>query len=369
MRIAIVLPGFSKDAADWAIPAIQALILELAGTHEVTVFSLRYPPPGLYDVGGVKHLATGGGTRFGFRSLGIIWQTVRAIAQEHRRKAFDVLHAFWADEAGLTVLLAKAWLNIPAIVSLAGGELTYLADIDYGAQGSRIRGWLTRATIRRAPVVTAGSKYQLQLAVQNGAAPEKLHLLPLGVDTNRFTLAESSDSLRLTIIQAASLVAVKNQALLLEILGTIREQLPAIRLRIVGGGPLEKQLRQLASRLDLNQHLIWQAAVPFPDMPAQYHRAQLYLQTSRHESQGMAVLEAMACGLPVIGTPVGILPEVAARPASFKPHVLVEQAVDLLIHSEELQRLGLEARRTIVADYDLINSADNFVQLYQTVRE
>ena len=368
MRIAIILPGFSKDVDDWAIPAIQALTLELAHTHDVTVFSLRYPLSGRYDVGAVKHFATGGGTRFGFRSLGIMWQTVKSIAERHRQGAFDVIHAFWADEAGLAAMLASARLRIPAIVSVAGGELTYLADIDYGTQGSKIRGWLTRLTIRRATALTAGSSYQLQLAVGKGASPDKLHLIPLGVDTKRFSPADSSSPVPPTIIQAASLVPVKNQALLLAVLEKVRVHLPDIRLRLVGSGPLDKQLRHLAAQADLNQHIIWQAAVPYPTMPSQYQSAQLYLQSSRHESQGMAMLEAMACGLPVIGTPVGILPEVAARPASGNPESLAKQVVALFSQPEELQSLGLEARNTVVANYDLIRSASRFVKLYHTVR-
>jgi glycosyltransferase involved in cell wall biosynthesis len=369
MRIAIVLPGFSKDADDWAIPAIQALILVLARTHEVTVFSLRYPPQGRYDVGGITHLATGGGTRFGFRSLGIIWQTVKTIAERHRQRAFDVVHAFWADEAGLTALLASARLRIPAIVTLAGGELTFLADIDYGTQGSKIRGWLTRLTVRRAAALTAGSSYQLQLAIGKGASPDKLHLLPLGVDTKRFSPAVAASFAWPTIIQAASLVPVKNQALLLEVLEKVRVHIPDIRLRMVGSGPLDEQLRYLAAQADLNQHIIWQATVPHPAMPAQYHRAQLYLQTSRHESQGMAVLEAMACGLPVIGTPVGVLPEVAVRPATASPEILAKHVVELFSQSEDLQSLRLEARYAVVANYELIRSASLFVSLYHTVRE
>jgi glycosyltransferase involved in cell wall biosynthesis len=263
-------------------------------------------------------------------------------------------------------LFAGAKLRIPAIVSVAGGELTYLADIDYGTQGSIIRGWLTRLTIRRAAALTAGSSYQLQLAVDKGASPDKLHLIPLGVDTKRFSPADSSSPAQPTIIQAGSLVPVKNQALLLHILEKVRTRIPDIRLRLVGSGPLDKQLRHLASQADLNQHIIWQAAVPYPSMPTQYQSAQLYLQSSRHESQGMAVLEAMACGLPVIGTPVGVLPEVAARPASGNPESLAKQVVALFSQPEELQSLGLEARNSVVANYDLIRSASRFVKLYQT---
>jgi glycosyltransferase involved in cell wall biosynthesis len=368
LRIAIILPGFSRDADDWAIPAIQSLVLEQAKNHEVTVFSLRYPPAGRYDVGGVQHLATGG-THFGLRSLAVIWRTARSIAREGRVQAFDVVHAFWADEAGLTAVVAGARLGLPAIITFGGGELTYLPDLDYGTQGSKIRGWLIRLAMRRAAALTAGSRYQHQLAIRNGAQPEKLRLLPLGVDTERFSPAEMPGPTRPTIIQAASLVPVKDQALLLEVLERLRARIPDICLRLVGSGPLEDQLRQLATRLDLNHHIIWQEAVPHPAMPDQYRQAQLYLQTSRHESQGMAVLEAMACGLPVIGTPVGVLPEITARPATADPDLLAQQAADIFSQAKVLSSLRLQARKTVIESYDLKRSAELFVSLYHSVRK
>lgn len=361
------MPGFSKDAHDWAIPAIQSLVLELSLRHDVFAFSLRYPPTGTYNVGGVQHLATGGGTHFGLGSLNIIWQTARAIARKHSQQAFDVVHAFWADEAGLTAVLVAAYLRVPAIITLSGGELTYLPEIDYGTQGSRIRGWFVRWAVRRAAALSAGSHYQLQLAIRKGASPQKLHLLPLGVDTKHFTPAGPSDLARPTIIQAASLVPVKNQALLLEVVRRVRVHIPDICLRLVGSGHLQDKLRHLATQTAIEDNIIWQEVVPHRAMPAQYQSAQLYLQTSRHESQGMAVLEAMACGLPVIGTPVGVLPEVAARSPSADPEMLARQAVALFSQPNELLSLQRQARDIVMTNYDLIHSAGRFSSLYHLV--
>ncbi len=367
MRIAIVLPGFSKDADDWAIPAIQSQTLALAHTHQVTVFSLRYPPAGRYDVGGVEHLATGGGARFGLSSLAIIGKTIQSIVNQHPKKSFEILHAFWADEAGLCAVIAGLWLRVPVVISFGGGELTYLSDIDYGTQGSRFRRLLVKLALRQASILTAGSRYQLQLAAEYGAPAEKLYLLPLGVDLQLFKPLTTPKYSKPTIIQAASLVPVKNQTLLVEVLGKIRSTIPDVCLRMVGNGPLKDRLCQFVAQSGLANYIEWQAVVPHPAMPAQYQQAQIYLQTSRHESQGMAVLEAMACGLPAIGTPVGVLPEVAVRPASADPDTLARQAVDLLSQPDELQILGQQARSRIEAGFDLLQTANNFTTLYLSI--
>ena len=125
MKIALITPGFSRDEDDWAIPALQTLATRLAETAEVHVFSLRYPMTGRYQLGRASHQATGGAERFGLASLPIWWQTVRAIAAEHQRGPFDLLHAFWVDEPALVAVLAGRLIGRPVVASVGGGELTW----------------------------------------------------------------------------------------------------------------------------------------------------------------------------------------------------------------------------------------------------
>ena len=82
----------------------------------------------------------------------------------------------------------------------------------------------------------------------------------------------------------------------------------------------------------------------------------------------MAVQEAMAYGLLVIGSPLGVLPHVAVRPATDDPDALAKQIWELFSQPEELQSLGLEARNAILSGYDLIGSAKRFEKLYHSMR-
>lgn len=61
MKLAIVVPGLSAHANDWAIPALQTLVTSLAQKHEVHVFSLRYPTQGFQQFGNFTHIALAGG--------------------------------------------------------------------------------------------------------------------------------------------------------------------------------------------------------------------------------------------------------------------------------------------------------------------
>ena len=365
LNIAIIAPGFSKDADDWAIPALQSLATGLARKHEVRFFSLRYPATGRYTLGNLSHIAVGGGRSFGFSSIGVWKNAVRAIVREHAIRPFHLLHAFWADEPGLVAVLAGLRLRLPVIVSLGGGELTYLSDIDYGTQGSAVRRPIMRLSLGRAGLVSAGSEHQARLARERGVSQAKLRVVPFGVDTAIFALAPSPEWSRPTLVQAASLTAVKDQHLLLRVLARVKSSRPNIRLLLAGDGPQRQTLLGLAERLALIDDIEFRDKVDHPDMPAFYAAGHLYVQTSRHESQGMSVLEAMACGLPTVGTPVGVLPEIACRPPTWSEEQLAAQIIDILAHKQPYARLRGQARATVESGYSLVGTLERFQSLYR----
>jgi glycosyltransferase involved in cell wall biosynthesis len=378
MRIALITPGFSAHAHDWAIPALLNLARDLARQHEIHIFSQRYPPQGLYQFDGLTHHAIGGGQRFGLTSPKIWLQTTQTIIRQHRQTPFDSLHAFWADEAGFSAALAGRRLNRPVIVSLGGGELTHLPDINYGAQRFLIRRLTTRYALKKANFVTAGSNYQLDLCRAHAVPESKLRFAPLGVDTNLFqpvnliSPLQSKSPIPYTIsqipnpslIQAASLLPVKNQSLLLEVLSLVKKEIPHLKLNLAGTGPLHAKLVNRAQKLELNSNIVWQQPLAYPDMAQLYQSSHLYLQTSRHESQGMAVLEAMACGLPVLGTPVGVTQDVACLPPQTSAAALAAQVVEILGDETRYQELRRQARQIIETRYSLAITTPNFIQIY-----
>lgn len=339
MRIALVVPGFSADEEDWAIPCVQDLVQALAEGHELEIFALRYPSRNAsYEVFGVRVDPLRGGLSGGVSRAPLIGRAVAHIMERARRRSFDLVHGLWADEPGAVAAIAAGLLRVPALVSLMGGELVAMRDIGYGAQLSRANRLLLRFALSRATKVTVGSSYLLRLAMPR-VRSGRLTLLPLGVDTRRFRPDGPSRQVPVTgerpLLHVASLSAVKDQSTLLRAVAIVARAVPGVHLNMVGDGPRRSALEELTRKLGLTSQVTFHGAVRHQQIPDYYRAAEICLTSSRFESVGMTVLEAGACGRSTIGTSVGVLPElhpatrsVAVRDASALARCITETLLE-----------------------------------------
>jgi len=361
VKVALVVPGFSSSEQDWCIPALLNYVRALARQAEAHVFTLRWPERGgMYPVFGATVHALDGRKQLGGHVFHLWARALRAIAAEHRRAPFDVIHAFWADEPGWVAALASRWLNIRLLLSLAGGELVGMPDIGYGLQLLPGRKQLMRLSLQQATRVTAGSEYLCGLA-RSACEPRKIVRAPLGVDTALFSPPEAERPAVEVIVNVGSLYPVKDQRRLICAFRQVVGQMPQAQLHIVGGGPLMGDLRALADGLPIR----FLGEMDHAKLPEVYRGAAVFAQTSRHEAQGMAMLEAAACGLPVVGTSVGLLPEigVVARDETELAWALVEMLRD----PARRKSAGQAARRKVEAEFALAPTVERFRRLYQAM--
>jgi len=98
---------------------------------------------------------------------------------------------------------------------------------------------------------------------------------------------------------------------LIRAMATVRERIPAVLLLIGGSGSLRLRLETLTMSLGLSDHIRFLGFVPERDLPAHYGAADAFVLPTRElEGFGLVTVEALACGTPVLGTPVGATPEI-----------------------------------------------------------
>lgn len=369
MRVGILLPGFSSDENDWAIPVQLNLVREMAKTADVCVLTLRYPHRrDCYTVHGATVYSLGVGQARGLRRLWLWLDALRTLHRLHKEKPFDILHAMWADETGLIAVWAGRLLGIHTVVSIAGGELARLDDINYGLQRGAFSRWIVGQSLKADRVIAACSYIRDLIQTAGYHIPEdRIHMIVLGVDTEVFHPTTENDPLYSNskrLIHVASLVSVKDQTTLLRALARLDAD---ITLDILGVGPEENRLRQLAAELGITKRVRFLGAVQHLDLPAHYRSAALNVLTSRHEGLGMVTLEAAACGVPTVSTEVGLLPDVPALGVSVPvgdDAALAQSIRDLLENEPQRAKLAQSAYEITHQRFTIQQTVANFIALY-----
>jgi glycosyltransferase involved in cell wall biosynthesis len=138
----------------------------------------------------------------------------------------------------------------------------------------------------------------------------KVKMIPHGVDTDRFYPREEEhpavDPEKTTLLYVGRLGARKGLDLALRALARIDDE--EVEFLIAGTGRHEASLRALASKLDIEELVTFLGYVDDEELPTLYSSADVFVLPSRYEGFGLVVLEAMACGTPVVGTDAGGIP-------------------------------------------------------------
>ncbi len=188
-----------------------------------------------------------------------------------------------------------------------------------------------------------------------------------GLDLDAFGL-RSSPPRRRRIVSVGRFRPEKAQEVLIAAVARLRPSWPDIRLRLVGDGPREEELRGVASALGVSD------LVEFlghrDDVPRVLRDADVFVLPSRIEAAPNAVLEAMAAGLPVVATNVGGIPEVVTSglngllvPPDDEKR-LAGALFQLFDDPSQAERLGLEARRHVQTHYSFAQMVAQFEDLY-----
>jgi len=182
-----------------------------------------------------------------------------------------------------------------------------------------------RSVLRQCGTIFVLSRFMQQRArACFGASEQQLKVIPGGVDTERFhpVAGQVRQEIRASVNihpQTVMLLTVRRLVPrmglpnLIMALDLIRRAEPRVLLCIGGAGPLEQQLNALVEQLSLQRHVRLLGFVP-PERLADWYRAADFfvLPTEFLEGFGLATIEAMACGTPALGTPVGGTPEILA---------------------------------------------------------
>jgi N-acetyl-alpha-D-glucosaminyl L-malate synthase BshA len=297
--------------------------------------------------------------------------TLALASKQHEvalREKLDVLHVHYAIPHATTAYLAREMLkpsrNLPVITTLHGTDITLVGQ-ELGFFE------ITRFSIERSDVVTAVSTYLRDETVRAFGVKRDISVIPNFVNTEEYQPGEPGcrDGLapagHLVLAHASNFREVKRVRDVVRIFARVRRALPATLL-MIGDGPERGDAEQEARELQVDKDVRFLGRID--SVVDLLQATDLFLLPSQTESFGLAALEAMACGAPVVATRVGGIPEVVEDgrtgilelPGSVE--AMARRAVELL-RNPEAHRAMAEAAIRKAREF----SSERVVPMYEAL--
>lgn len=220
---------------------------------------------------------------------------------------------------------ARERTGVPYGIIVHGTDLLLL---QHQAHQSALKRKVAQTLIHPASVIVANSGYTRDLCltvcqeIGVDVDPSQVRVVPLGTDPQHFRPGVDTAAVRARyglndgrwMLTVARLTAHKGVDIGLRALAELRNKQPDLRYAVVGSGQRQAELEALAEQLRISDRVRFLTSVTDDDLPAMYNIAEVYLGVSRQadsnvEGFGIALVEASACGIPVIGGRSGGIPD------------------------------------------------------------
>ena len=238
----------------------------------------------------------------------------------------------------------------------------------YGFLGMQVK------VARQIPrIITVSESSKRDIVAQMHVRPEQLHIVPVGVDHERFRPLPHIQRQPHRIMTTASAdVPLKGLRPLLEALAKVRAEHP-IDVTIVGKKREGSVLPELLDRLGLNDVVTFESGVSDDRIVELYNEAEMVVVPSLYEGFSIPAIEAMACGTPLITTTGGALPEVVGDAALTvppnDPDALAAAILRALRDPSLRQKLGEAGRARVLNGFTWKIAAEGCVEQYRALLE
>lgn len=294
--------------------------------------------------------------------------TSARLLREMRDRGVDLVHVQCVSNNGLYAHQVARKLQLPLVVTMQG-ELSMDATGVY--QRSAHLRWSWRRLLAAADVITACSRFSLEEAEDVYGEPfgERGHVIPNGIRLQEFVGLRPEMGDRPYVLGLGRMVPQKGFDLLLQ---AFLDRMPDVPhdLILAGDGPARPALEARAQQSGHGTRVKFTGSVDHARALRLFAGSSAFVLASRHEPQGIVVLEAMAAGAPVIAAAVGGVPELVRHEENgllFRggdSRDLGHQ-LDRLLQDQPLADRLRAAGRTCAAGYDWSRVADEYDRVYE----
>ncbi len=288
---------------------------------------------------------------------------VHTLTASRFARGCDLVHAHFTLSAA-AACVGRQFHRCPVIATVQGSDIYQVPQYPGGA-------WFTRTTLLGCDRVTALSRALQDTTAALGVPRDKIRVIPNSIDTTQF--APPIDKIRKNIILFTGwLIKRKGVEYLLRALPAVLQACPNYRLVVIGEGPEEAALKQLAADLAIQDQVTFAGFLPQEGVRAWLQRAKLFVLPSLEEGLGVVVLEALACGTPVVASHVGgivdmVTAEVGALVPAADATALAAAMIQILANGQTWATMSTHARERAVNQFSGPQIADQYIELYDSV--
>ena len=233
----------------------------------------------------------------------------------------------------------------------------------------------TKVAQKLPRILTVSSNSYEDIIRDHKVDAERLHIVNVGVDTNQFRPLDDISPVPGRLMTTASAdVAMKGLAFLLEALAKLRTENDSIHLVVIGKPKYDSKATKLIKELRLSEHIEFVSGVSDERIVELYNEAQIAIVPSLYEGFSLPAIEAMSCGVPLIATTGGALPEVVGEDGVTALQVAPGNSEDLaakirwaLKEPKLRSTIGSAGRQRVVKNYSWRITAEKTVEHYRAL--
>ncbi len=378
MKIAIVVPYFQKEWGSYEYYLAKNLSKL---KQDVTIITSATKVKRYYLDDRSSFMAEEAVDGFNVKRLPIKFELEEAPYMRDMRKTlesggFDIVHS--TEDFQPSSWLASSYSKEHKIPLFITRWLYWRPNIKLSSLFQFYDRYISTIVRNRADAIIAPSSSIKEYLLNYGVKEDKIHWIPSGVDIGAFSPNPSSmlrEKLGLgdekIILSIARLHTLKGLHSLVHAYGTVVRNFPETRLVILGKGPQENELREIANQLNIEKKVSFLTEhVPHEKISQLYNSADIFAFPSIVEPFGMVNLEAMACGVPTVASNTGGMRDMVLQGKTgflFTPGDVkgIEIALMAMLSNEEkTKEMGIESRKRAL-EYDWRNIAKQILNRYE----
>ncbi|MFT2090400.1 glycosyltransferase family 4 protein [Paraglaciecola sp. 2405UD69-4] len=286
-----------------------------------------------------------------------------------KKHDIEVIHCGRCIPEGFVAYLIKLILKTPYYCYIHGEDVENAAT-------SRSFSWIVRRVLKNSDLLICNSENSKRvLRAHWDVNSDNIKVITPGVDTNLFKPASRNPELRTkfgwndrpVLLTVSRLEPRKGHETLVKSLVALKQEVPDILYAIIGGGPQKEAIEKLVAELKLKDHVMFMSELSDQQMIECYQQSDIFILPNRDigrniEGFGIVMLEAQACGIPVIGGNSGGTPETLIEGETgyivdcTTPDALSPKIQSMLSDPNTIEKMGSNARsHALHYDWDILS--------------